>query len=390
MIFSHKNEPVSGETYSKKSHFIAGILCLAIGRIGIHRFYVGKYLSGTLYVLLYISKYALSYLEVNVGIAMIVSLIPWFLSAIDLMMINYNLFTDSDGRILHPDFSKAEPDIASEMFSYAALFYIAHPGDINVVFSLIAIICSAYYLLKADKSPAYKEVIALFYVALIGSALILCLGGFAEERGSVSKTTEIIEDYTPTSSDVEEEEPTLQAYSNTLSTGHYLVGIDIPTGTYTFQAKRGFGNIYTDDGSLNLIFDASGENEFSTDSIENIYLSDGVLLSILGNQEVSCGCSDADINNLRTRDQSEDLKEIEIGYGWFTAGIDFESGTYDLEWIEGNGNLISEFSEEPSSQINEIMGDADDFYIDSFEHLYLPEGVMLKIDDIKIKLTPSK
>ena len=31
-----------------------------------------------------------------------------------------------------------------------------------------------------------------------------------------------------------------------------------------------------------------------------------------------------------------------------------------------------------------------DHYIKSFKHLYLPEGVMLKIDEIKIKLSPSK
>ena len=185
-------------------------------------------------------------------------------------------------------------------------------------------------------------------------------------------------------------ESALQSYSNTLSTGHYIVGIDIPTGTYTFQAKKGFGNVITDDGSLNLIFDATGEVEFATNSIKNIYLGQGVALYILGGQEISCGCSDADINNLVTREQTDNMKDVEIGYGWFTSGTDFIPGTYDIDWIEGNGNIISEFYEDDLSRINEIMGDLDEHYIKSFKHLYLPEGVMLKIDEIKIKLSPSK
>ena len=217
-------------------------------------------------------------------------------------------------------------------------------------------------------------------------------------------------------------EPSLQSYSNTLSTGYYIVGIDIPTGTYTFQAKNGYGNISTDDGSINEIFDSIDRYKFASDSVDNIHLSSGTVLTISGGLEVSCGCSDADINRLSTREQHNDLKDIEIGYGWFTSGTDFNPGTYDIEWIEGNGNIMSDFYEDDMSYINEIMGDLNDIigqdvldscankideynelidykasvrnmgdhYIKSFKHLYLPEGVMLKIDEIKIKLSPSK
>lgn len=238
---------------------------------------------------------------------------------------------------------------------------------------------------KIKRKRILISVSCVAIIIFISSAALLLYKKKNVKLESIETSTEIA--YTETK---KYNEPVLQAYSNNLSTGYYIVGIDIPTGTYRFQAKKGFGNVITDDGSLNLIFDATGEVEFATNSIDNIYLGQGVALYILGSQEVSCGCSDADINNLGTREQPDSLKDVEIGYGWFTSGTDFIPGTYDIDWIEGNGNIISEFYEDDLSRINEIMGDFDDHYIKSFKHLYLPEGVMLKIDEIKIKLSPSK
>lgn len=261
-------------------------------------------------------------------------------------------------------------------------------------------------------------------VSLLCTTTVLLLSAVLILLKPKNIKTEVIE----TSAEVEYAEdtkyynPALQSYSNTLSTGYYIVGIDIPTGTYTLQAKNGYGNIHTDDGSVNEIFDSIGRYKFASDSVDNIYLSAGTVLTISGGLEVSCGCSDADINRLSTREQPNDLKDIEIGYGWFTSGTDFASGTYDIEWIEGNGNIMSDFYEDDMSYINEIMGDLNDIigqevlescanqidefnelidykasvrnmgdhYIKSFKNLYLPEGVMLKIDEIKIKLSPSK
>lgn len=247
------------------------------------------------------------------------------------------------------------------------------------------------------------------------AALIFASKNAEQEYIEINAETEYIET-------LKYSEPALQAYSNTLSTGYYIVGTDIPAGTYKLQAKNGYGNISTDDGSINEIFDSADRYKFASDSVDNIYLSSGTVLTISGGLEVSCGCSDADINRLSTREQPNDLKDIEIGYGWFTSGTDFAPGTYDIEWIEGNGNITSDFYEDDMSYINEIMGDLNDIigqdvlescanqideyneiidykasvrnmgdhYIKSFKHLYLPEGVMLKIDEIKIKLSPSK
>lgn len=239
------------------------------------------------------------------------------------------------------------------------------------------------------------SLLCIFFIVLAAIIICICyhLGkGHGESANTLSKSIEetVKNEIALEKISNQESIPATESYSNTLVAGHYIVGIDIPVGTYTLSSKSGSGNVFTDDGSINEIFGAEGNLTISTsEGLENIYLADGVTLSILGNQSVSIGCSDGLVSSMKTREQSEDMKDIELGNGWFTSGTDFIPGTYDIIWIEGNGNIISEF-EEDTPGINEIMGDAQDSYIKEFRHLNMPEGFMLKIDDIKIKLSPSK
>ncbi len=191
-----------------------------------------------------------------------------------------------------------------------------------------------------------------------------------------------------------------EAYSATLIAGHYLVGTDLPVGTYNFYSKKGTGNLISSDGTVNVIFDhnnESGKNigidSFGTEELNNIYLSEGVTLTLTGNQEVSAGCDDGLVDSMVGRNQ-EGLEELEIGYGQYGANDNIHSGTYDVEWIEGTGNIIC--SSSIDSGINEIMGEStdestiNDSRIKKFKNLTINEGDILEIDKIKVKLIPSK
>ncbi len=191
-----------------------------------------------------------------------------------------------------------------------------------------------------------------------------------------------------------------EAYSTTLTAGHYLIGTDIPVGTYHFYSKKGTGNLLSSDGAINVIFDHNNESgksigidNFGTEELSNIYLSEGVSLTVTGAQEISAGCDDGLVDSMIERDQSG-LKEMEVGYGQFGASDNIPAGTYDIEWIEGNGNIICASSID--SGINEIMGEsADESSISSslikkFKNLIISEGDILKIEEIKVKLIPSK
>lgn len=191
-----------------------------------------------------------------------------------------------------------------------------------------------------------------------------------------------------------------EAFSTTLTAGHYLVGTDIPVGTYSFYSKKGMGNLISSDGKINAIFNHDSESfssigldDFGTEELNNIYLDEGVTLSVTGTQQISAGCSDGMVSSMKPRNQ-EGLQNIELGYGHYGASDDIPAGTYDVEWIEGNGNIICASSIDGG--INEIMGDSPpnsvgtDIYIKNFRNLTLKVGDVLEIDDIKVKLIPSK
>lgn len=190
-----------------------------------------------------------------------------------------------------------------------------------------------------------------------------------------------------------------EAFSTTLIAGHYLVGTDIPVGTYNFYSKNGSGNLYSSDGTVNVIFDHNNESggniglvNFGTEELKNIYLEKDMIITVTGNQEISAGCDDGLVDSMQERNQ-EGLIELEIAYGNFGASDNVPAGTYDVEWVEGTGNIIC--SSNTDSGINEIMGESSDteldkMHIKKFRNLTLSEGDILEIDKIKVKLIPSK
>ena len=72
-------------------------------------------------------------------------------------------------------------------------------------------------------------------------------------------------------------------------------------------------------------------------------------------QEISAGCKDGRVSELKPRKQ--ELNEIELGYGLYAAGDDFDPGTYNVTWLEGNGNIQTN-PYDSDTGINEIMGGA--------------------------------
>ena len=91
----------------------------------------------------------------------------------------------------------------------------------------------------------------------------------------------------------------------------------------------------------------------------------------------------------------------ELTNGYFTAGVDFPAGTYDLTAIKGGGNVSS--SNAYTGGLNAVMGSADQndsMYQQKYSNIKLPKGTVLSISDVVIqisstnassdKLTPKK
>jgi hypothetical protein len=83
--------------------------------------------------------------------------------------------------------------------------------------------------------------------------------------------------------------------------------------------------------------------------------------------------------------------DCELMSGHFTAGIDIPAGTYDIEAVEGAGNVTS--SNLLDGGINAMMGVPDssnpaaDLYEQKYSNIKLPKGTVLSVDKVKVKLT---
>ena len=83
--------------------------------------------------------------------------------------------------------------------------------------------------------------------------------------------------------------------------------------------------------------------------------------------------------------------EAQLGSGNYTAGIDFPAGTYDLEAIEGGGNVSSDNIY--SGGLNAVMGTAEmnnsvgvEMYEQTYSNVKLEDGVTLTISGPIIKI----
>ena len=80
----------------------------------------------------------------------------------------------------------------------------------------------------------------------------------------------------------------------------------------------------------------------------------------------------------------------EFSSGNYTAGVDFPAGKYDIVAVSGGGNVSS--SNAFSGGINAVMGTEDqnelmDMYEQEYKNIDLPEGVVLSISGVTVRLT---
>lgn len=147
--------------FSPKSHFVTGILCILLGYLGIHRFYVGKYISGIVYFLLTVLIVPGFFIHFIVGLVLIV--LVFFLVATDFFQIYWNLFEDSKGLKISPEGSTAvaekEPILPLVFSTFitgglliASCFNISFLG-FAIISAIITLIC----LLKEVKFLSKKR-----------------------------------------------------------------------------------------------------------------------------------------------------------------------------------------------------------------------------------------
>lgn len=94
--YSGYDEMTMQSNVSDKGKFLAIILCLFFGTLGVHRFYIGRYKSGAVMLAFEVLGWLTSIIYIGYGF-LAVSLI-W--SVVDVFRLIFNGLTDAQGRKL--------------------------------------------------------------------------------------------------------------------------------------------------------------------------------------------------------------------------------------------------------------------------------------------------
>ena len=179
-----------------------------------------------------------------------------------------------------------------------------------------------------------------------------------------------------------------------LTSGNYVVGVEIPEGIYTVTPEDDYDTVQIDDPENSIYLYEYTEGK--KDKIEDIRLYKGAVLTLKCKTKEKLHTDNAqDVDALETAVQSNPLTEpVEIkGQETLTAGRDFEPGIYDLSYVSGDGNVDVTIYSEEQEQINSwsqyLAEDGMDG--ESFHYLVIPQNATVEVPEgLKIKLTPAE
>lgn len=228
--------------------------------------------------------------------------------------------------------------------------------------------------------------VTLYLVAFF--VFIIIAGTTGSKSANIDNSTSSSEPQSSISSPVSSQKtaPVSKNISLKLSSGYYTVGTDIPSGTYSFTAVSGSGNVLTNDGSINEIMGVDG----STDTQKTFNNADLTTTgSILEISDVTLKITSTNASGTLAPRAQSIKKSYQFGDGNYVAGKDFTAGTYDLKAIKGSGNVTDDDSDEA---LNAIMGvENNGQNVPTYMHVKFPSGTKLTIQSgVTISMTPSK
>lgn len=169
-----------------------------------------------------------------------------------------------------------------------------------------------------------------------------------------------------------------------INAGVYLIGADIPAGTVDLTAMSGTGSISVSNGSFNN--PTFGIADSYTRSSEKIVLGSGTSITVTGSLILRISyLTKPEIGASQT---SSGNKSYTFSSGSYTAGDDFESGTYDFAIVSGYGTVTSS-NAETGEGIDEMMGAADNGgnYAQKVSGISLPAGTVLTVNGCTVTIT---
>jgi hypothetical protein len=135
-----------------------------------------------------------------------------------------------------------------------------------------------------------------------------------------------------------------EKFETTLTAGQYVVGKQIPEGTYRASGDTPNADYMSLSDSENFIYTTWFFPDYKTAEgtyeIEDIRLYEGAVLTVVGQANVTVASENAQTDNIPEPKANPLKDEVTVSLAEQTAGKDFAAGTYDAYILSGSGNLV--------------------------------------------------
>lgn len=133
---------IDENSISKKSSLLTLFLCLVFGQFGAHRFYVGKYITGVIYLLIGGTSVVMDIM--GFGYAFIAKIVFALLIIIDTYALYSDGFTDSKGLII----GDSEKTLVYDSPVDRVKILFLRQSDRQVIFLFVFIFYLSYFLIN--------------------------------------------------------------------------------------------------------------------------------------------------------------------------------------------------------------------------------------------------
>jgi hypothetical protein len=233
---------------------------------------------------------------------------------------------------------------------------------------------------KKPKKPLLKRWWFWAIIAIVIIIIIANSGGGNDVSSANSQETSTAQQTEETATPEPTENLSSIETLYELVNGHYVAGIDIPSGKCNVTAVEGKGNLSSSNlynGGINEMFGIDDSSDLYTESFNGLKLPEGTTLNISGGLTIQLEYTSIDTGfSGRTYDEDN---AITLGTGNYEAGIDFDAGVYKIVAVSGTGNLSS--SNIYDGGVNEMFGvdDGSGFYTPEILNVDLPDGTELSV-----------
>lgn len=247
---------------------------------------------------------------------------------------------------------------------------------------------------KQTQHSEVKNIKVIFYgaaVLLVLAALFLSKDNSEADLELNTEVQEEVFDMSVENAEQEVQFPVIAQWENTLESGLYVVGVDIPAGEYTITAPPGsifqtYNNPQYEDEHVSF-----GKAPSGIEEVKNIPLYEGTLVRVSGSN-MRFFSWDAEVENLTERVENPLTNQVQI-IGKAVAGRDFAAGTYDIEAVgEKEGTFTYSYKDkiQMSIWLKPMQTEGNLYTSVYYRNVVLPEGTQIDTGDMTVMLVPSK